>query len=168
LGEDFFFIFPLFSLCSFQVPNGFPICFLKFLMCSPRVFPIAPCFNPICFAQSPPLENLYRWAKGGGGTPSFNRIFYFGGASIVSIFVFCNGPIKRTHCKKKKSWTFEAPPTNEYQSHSSPAHHPTHPAPQKQIINEFCAKMPKLFYSTHRVHSRKAKGEVKDVWTNWI
>jgi hypothetical protein len=24
-------------------------------MCSPRVFPIAPCFNPICFAQSPPL-----------------------------------------------------------------------------------------------------------------
>jgi hypothetical protein len=24
-------------------------------MCSPRVFPIAPRFNPICFAQSPPL-----------------------------------------------------------------------------------------------------------------
>ncbi len=26
-----------------------------FPMCSPRVFPIAPHFNPICFAQSPPL-----------------------------------------------------------------------------------------------------------------
>jgi hypothetical protein len=25
----------------------------KFPMFSSRVFPIAPCFNPICFAQSP-------------------------------------------------------------------------------------------------------------------
>jgi hypothetical protein len=36
----------------------------------------------------------------GGGTPSFDRIFYFRGASTVSTF-FCNGPIKITHCKKK-------------------------------------------------------------------
>jgi hypothetical protein len=35
------------------VPNMFPIRFP--LMCSPRVVPIAPRFNPICFAQSPPL-----------------------------------------------------------------------------------------------------------------
>jgi len=34
-------------LCSLLVPNGFPV--------FPLVFPIAPCFNPICFAQSPPL-----------------------------------------------------------------------------------------------------------------
>jgi hypothetical protein len=41
-GEDFFFSF---FLCSLQVPNGFP-------MCSPRVFPIAPRFSPVCFAHS--------------------------------------------------------------------------------------------------------------------
>jgi hypothetical protein len=41
--------------CSLQVPNGFPICSLSFQCFSPRVFPIAPRFNPICFAQSPPL-----------------------------------------------------------------------------------------------------------------
>ncbi len=29
--------------------------FLMLPMCSPRVFSIIPCFNPICFAQSPPL-----------------------------------------------------------------------------------------------------------------
>jgi hypothetical protein len=53
----FFFIFPLFSTCSVQVPNGFP----RFPMCSPRVFPIAPRFNPICFAQSPPLLTCVGW-----------------------------------------------------------------------------------------------------------
>ncbi len=63
-------------------------------MCSPRVLPIAPCFNLICFAQCPPLLTK------GGGTPSFNRIFYFGGASTEPTF-FCNGPIKITHCNKK-------------------------------------------------------------------
>ncbi len=47
----FFFIFPLLPTCSFQVLNMF----LRFPMCSPRVFPIAPRFNPISFAQSPPL-----------------------------------------------------------------------------------------------------------------
>jgi hypothetical protein len=36
----FYNVFLLFPTCSFQVPN---------------VFPIAPCFNPICFAKSPPL-----------------------------------------------------------------------------------------------------------------
>jgi hypothetical protein len=29
--------------------------FPKFSMCFPRVFPIAPGFHPLCFAQSPPL-----------------------------------------------------------------------------------------------------------------
>jgi len=38
-------------LCSLQVPNV-PNVFPK--GCSPRVFPIAPHFNPICLAQSPP------------------------------------------------------------------------------------------------------------------
>jgi hypothetical protein len=39
-----------FPVGSHQVPNMLP----RFPMCSPRVFPIAPRFNPICFAQSPP------------------------------------------------------------------------------------------------------------------
>jgi len=38
-----------------------------------------------CPKSSP--SHLYRWAKGRGGTPSFHRIFYFGGASIASIFL---------------------------------------------------------------------------------
>jgi hypothetical protein len=54
-------------------------------MCSPRVFLIAPGFNPICYAESPPLFT-YRAQPKGGGTPSFHRIFYFGAGSIVSIF----------------------------------------------------------------------------------
>jgi len=33
-------------------------------MCSSRVFPIAPHFNPICFAQSPPLLTYIGGAKG--------------------------------------------------------------------------------------------------------
>ncbi len=44
-GERLFFLF------SF-VPNMFPS---SSQMGFPRVFPIAPHFNPICFAQSPPL-----------------------------------------------------------------------------------------------------------------
>ncbi len=43
--------FPLFSTCSHHVPNMFPM----FSMCSPRVLLRAPRFNPLCFAQSPPL-----------------------------------------------------------------------------------------------------------------
>ncbi len=39
-----------FPVGSHQVPNILP----RFPMCSTSVFPIAPRFNPICFAQSPP------------------------------------------------------------------------------------------------------------------
>ncbi len=48
-------------LCSQHVPCKFPVgshqvsnMLPRFPMCFPRVFPIAPRFNPICFAQSPP------------------------------------------------------------------------------------------------------------------
>ncbi len=34
---------------------SFSLCSNRFPMCSPWVFPIALCFNLICFAQSPPL-----------------------------------------------------------------------------------------------------------------
>jgi hypothetical protein len=67
----------------FFVPKMFP----RFSMCSPRVFLIAPHFNPICFAQSPSLLT-YRLAKRGKGgrggewgergATSFHRIFSFG------------------------------------------------------------------------------------------
>ncbi len=53
-----------------------------------------------CLKSSP--FHLYRWAKG-GGNPSFHRIFYFWGASIVSTFFFGDGPIKLDHCKKNKN-----------------------------------------------------------------
>jgi len=48
-GRGFFFIFPLFP---------------RFPMCSPNVFPIAPHFNPICFAQNPPLLTYIGGPKG--------------------------------------------------------------------------------------------------------
>jgi hypothetical protein len=63
-GESLFHLFPnvpfKFSKGSHQVPNMFP----TFLMCSSRVFPIAPHFNPICFAQSPPLLTYIGGPKG--------------------------------------------------------------------------------------------------------
>jgi hypothetical protein len=48
-GERFYFHELL--MCSQHVPKLFP----KFSMCFPRLFPIAPNFKPICFAQNPPL-----------------------------------------------------------------------------------------------------------------
>ncbi len=72
--------------------------FFRFLMCSPRVFPIASCFHPTCFVQSPPLLTYI-------GGPKGEALYTFN-------FVFCDGPIKLAHCKKNKSWAHEAPPTN--------------------------------------------------------
>jgi hypothetical protein len=59
--------------------------FSRFPMCSPRVFQISLCLNHIGFAQSPPLLTDIGGTKG-GSTPSFHRIFYFGGASTLSTF----------------------------------------------------------------------------------
>jgi hypothetical protein len=70
-SEDFFhfsFVPNMFPSSSW-VPNVF--------LNSPRVFPIAPHFNPICFAQGPPLLTYIPRPKG-IGIPSFHRIFYFG------------------------------------------------------------------------------------------
>jgi hypothetical protein len=61
------------------------------------VFPIAPRFNPICFAQScPSPSHLNRWAKG-GGTPSsiLGNLHSFN-------FFFQDGPIELAHCNQKK------------------------------------------------------------------
>ncbi len=111
---DFFSIFPLFPICSLQVRNRFS----TFSLSSQCVLQgRSQCvlqgrsqyyraLIPYVLPKSSP-SHLYRWAKG-GGTPSFHRIFLFWGASIVSIFFFCDGPIKLVHCtQKKKSWTYE-------------------------------------------------------------
>ncbi len=37
---------------------------IRFSICSPRMFPIAPRFNPICFCQSPPLFSYIGGPKG--------------------------------------------------------------------------------------------------------
>jgi hypothetical protein len=65
--EDFFSFF----LCSQHVPFKFPMgshqvlnMFSRFPMCSPRTFPIAPHFNPISFAQSPPVLTYITGPKG--------------------------------------------------------------------------------------------------------
>jgi hypothetical protein len=48
------FIPNVFPICSQGVPIKFPICSQGSQCVSPRVFPIAPHFNPICLARSPP------------------------------------------------------------------------------------------------------------------
>jgi hypothetical protein len=76
---------------SHQVPNMFH----SFSMRSPRVFPIAPHFKPICFAQSPPLLTYVVGSNG--------QALYLSLDSLILGF-FCNGPTKLAHCKEKKSW----------------------------------------------------------------
>ncbi len=69
------------------VPNRFP-------MCSPRVFPIAPCFNPLCFAQSPPFLTYICGPKGRHSI--FPQDVLLWGASIVSTFLFVMGQSNST------------------------------------------------------------------------
>jgi hypothetical protein len=95
LGGRIFPIFPLFPTCSFQVPTRFP-------MCSLRVFPIALCFNPICFiccAQSPPLLTYLCGPKGEALHLSIESSIL---GSLHSFNFFLLWTIKLTHCKKKK------------------------------------------------------------------
>ncbi len=76
---DFFSFF----LCSQHVP-------FKFSMNShhvPNVFPIAPRFNPICFAQSPPLLTYIVGPKEEALHLSIESSIFWG-ASIVSTFMF--------------------------------------------------------------------------------
>jgi hypothetical protein len=105
-GKTFFhfsFVLNMFPPSSQWVPIRFP-------MWSQRVFPLAPCFNPICFAQSPPLLTYIGGPK--EETPhlsvksfiledpnSFNFFFVMGRSNwLIAI---------------KKSWTCEeALPTN--------------------------------------------------------
>jgi len=97
-GEDFFsfslcslYVRFKFSMSSHEVLNMFP----KFSICSPRVFPRV----SLCFAQSPHFLTYIGGQKGEALHLSIESSIL--GASIVSTF-FCDGPIKITHCKKKK------------------------------------------------------------------
>ncbi len=102
------FIFSLFQ----QVPNVFPVGFLlsfggeggergrffsfsfcsnRFSMCSPWVFPIAPCFNPICFVQSPPFFTYIGGPKGEAFHLSIEFSIF---VSFHSFNIFLLGPIK--------------------------------------------------------------------------
>jgi hypothetical protein len=83
-GEDFFhfsFVPNMFPSSSQWVPNMLP----KFPMLFPKGVPNSTSLQTHMYCPKPSPAHLYRWAKG-GGTASFNRIFYFGGASIVSTF----------------------------------------------------------------------------------
>ncbi len=105
--RKFFFIFPLFQ----QVPNVFPMGFLlnfggeggrkrffsfflcsnRFPMCSPWVFPIALCFNLICFAQSPPLLTYIGGPKGEALHLSIESSIF---VNLHSFNFFLSRPIK--------------------------------------------------------------------------
>ncbi len=108
-GEDFFhFSFDpnMFPSSSHRVLNMFP----RFLMCFPRAFPIAPRFNPMCFAQSPPLLTYV-------GGPKGEALHLFLESSILgsfhSFFFFFVMGQSNWLIANKKSWTCESPPTNE-------------------------------------------------------
>jgi hypothetical protein len=112
-----FYYFLLFLTCSFQGRNAFPLGFMfpRFPMCSTRVFPIALSFNPICFAQSPPLLTYIGAPKG----EALHRIFYVSGASIVWTFCFAMGQSKWL-IAKMKICTYEASPTDYYETELVP------------------------------------------------
>jgi hypothetical protein len=80
----------MFASSSHQVLNMF----FRLPICSPRVFPIAPRFHPICFAQSLPLLTYIHGPK----EEALHLSIKF---SKVSTF-FLRGPIKLARCKKKK------------------------------------------------------------------
>jgi len=82
----FFSLFSLFPTGSFQVFNMFS----RFSMCSTRVFPIAPLFNPICFAQSPPILTYIAGPKGQALHFSIESSIFLV-ASMGSTFLFAMG-----------------------------------------------------------------------------
>ncbi len=92
-------MFPSSSQC---VPIRFP-------MCSPRVFPIAPRYNPICFAQSPPIFTYIGGPNGKAILLSIESSSL--GASIVPTFIcfLVIGQWNWLIAPKKKGWSCEVP-----------------------------------------------------------
>ncbi len=73
-----FFIFPLFPICSLLCSHHVPNVLFKLPMCSPRVFPIVSCCNPLQFCPKSSPSHLYRCGPKGQKLHHFHRIFYFG------------------------------------------------------------------------------------------
>jgi hypothetical protein len=69
-------------------------------MCSPWVFPIAPCFNLICFVQSPPLLRYIGGPKREALHLSIESSIF---VRLHSFNFFCQGQSNSI----KKSWTCE-------------------------------------------------------------
>jgi hypothetical protein len=91
--ERVFFMFPS---SSQRVPIMFP-------MCSPKVFPIAHCFHPICFAQSPPLLTYIPGTKEGALHHSIESFILQSFHSFNFFWQWAN-QIDSLH---KKNWTWE-------------------------------------------------------------
>jgi hypothetical protein len=100
-GGGRIFCFPLFPTCFLQVPNGFSICSL---CVSPRLFPIAPCFNPICFAQSPPLLTYIGGPKGEALHLSIESSIMGSLHSSISYLPWANQIGSLPHKKKLDLW----------------------------------------------------------------
>ncbi len=82
----------VFALCSFQVPNGFPIF-------SPTFFSYLLTF--ICLGKwCPPFT--YMGGQKGRNCTVQNRVFCFG-ESPLFYFFWSDGPVKLTRCPKKKT-----------------------------------------------------------------
>jgi len=112
----FSFVPNMFLYVPFKFPMGsheIHIMFLLFPMCSPRVFPIASRFNPIWFAQSPPLLTYTGGSNARHSIFQLNLLFW---GSFHS-FNFFWQRANQNSLQKKKFWVCESPPTNYYQSH---------------------------------------------------
>jgi hypothetical protein len=113
-GERIFFLFSfvgnMFPSSSQWVPppNQVPNMFPKFPMCSPRMSPIAPHFNRLCFAQSPPLLTYISGPKGEALHCSIESSV-LGSLHRFNFFLWWANQIGSL---QKKSWTCEATPTN--------------------------------------------------------
>ncbi len=91
-----------------SVPNMFlsssqwvPSKFLGFPMCSPKVFQLAPHFNPICFAQSPPLLTYIGEPKGKASHLSIES-FILSSLHSLNFYLFvCERPTNSTFLVSK-------------------------------------------------------------------
>jgi len=82
-------------------------------MCSPRVLSIAPRFNPICFAQSPPFLTYIAGPKGQA------LHLYMESSILGSLHKFQPFAVMGQSnwlIAEKQSWTCEAPPTDSYET----------------------------------------------------
>jgi len=71
-----------FSMGSHQVSNMPP----RFSMRFPSVFPIASCFNPICFARSPPLLTYIQVGQRVRHSMFLQNLLFWGASTLFLCF----------------------------------------------------------------------------------